>query len=119
MKIYRLGEVDRNEILRRDIVEEKTLDSVRAIIDNVRKNGDSALREYTEKFDGVDISSFRVTEDEMKEALASVDSAFLSVLKKAKERIYDYHRRQKSRRRGTHAPAQDQEDRGKSTALLA
>ena len=95
MKIYRLGEVDRNEILRRDIVEEKTLDSVRAIIDNVRKNGDSALREYTEKFDGVDISSFLVTEDEMKEALASVDSAFLSVLKKAKERIYDYHRRQK------------------------
>ena len=95
MKIYRLGEVDRNEILRRDIVEEKTLDSVRAIIDNVRKNGDSALREYTEKFDGVDISSFRVTEDEMKEALASVDSAFLSVLRKAKERIYDYHRRQK------------------------
>ena len=95
MKIYRLGEVDRNEILRRDIVEEKTLDSVRAIIDNVRKNGDSALREYTEKFDGVDISSFLVTEDEMKEALASVDSAFLSVLRKAKERIYDYHRRQK------------------------
>ena len=95
MKIYRLGEVDRNEILRRDIVEEKTLDSVRAIIDNVRKNGDSALREYTEKFDGVDISSFRVTEDEMKEALDSVDSAFLSVLQKAKERIYDYHRRQK------------------------
>ena len=95
MKIYRLGEVDRNEILRRDIVEEKTLDSVRAIIDNVRKNGDSALREYTEKFDGVDISSFLVTEDEMKEAIASVDSAFLSVLKKAKERIYDYHRRQK------------------------
>ena len=95
MKICRLGEVDRNEILRRDIVEEKTLDSVRSIIDSVRRNGDSALREYTKKFDGVDISSFLVTEDEMKEALASVDSAFLSVLKKAKERIYDYHRRQK------------------------
>ncbi len=95
MKIYRLGEVDRNEILRRDIAEEKTIESVREIIDSVRRNGDRALREYTKKFDGVDISSFRVTEDEMKEALASVDSAFLSVLRKAKDRIFDYHRRQK------------------------
>ena len=95
MKIYRLGEVDRNEILRRDIAEEKTIESVREIIDSVRRNGDRALREYTKKFDDVDISSFRVTEDEMKEALASVDCAFLSVLRKAKDRIFDYHRRQK------------------------
>ncbi len=95
MKICRLDEVDRNEILRRDIVEEKTLDSVRKIIDDVRERGDSALREYTKKFDGADISSFLVSEDEIKEALASVDEAFISVLRKAKERILDYHRRQK------------------------
>lgn len=95
MKIYSLCDVEKSGILSRETAEEKTLDSVREIIENVRRNGDSALREYTKKFDGVDVDDFLVGDDEIEEALSSIDEEFLSVLKKAKDRIYDYHRRQK------------------------
>ena len=43
--------------------------SVSAILKDVRENGDAAVRALTEKFDGVTLSDFRVTEEEIEEAL--------------------------------------------------
>ena len=47
---------------------------VNDIIDNVRKNGDKAVFEYTLKFDKSELnaSNIRVTEDEIKEATKSL-----------------------------------------------
>ena len=95
MRIYKLSDVDRKEILRRDNTADRALDTVREIVENVRRNGDAALREYTKKFDGADIENLKVSEEEIEEALSSVDKEFLRVLGKAKSRILDYHRRQK------------------------
>ena len=55
--------------------------SVRLIIENVIKNGDKALQEYTRKFDGVNIDQFLVTEDEIEEAMAQTPEELIEVMK--------------------------------------
>ena len=52
------------------------------IIDDVIKRGDDALFEYCKKFDGADLTSFEVTDDEINEAFSSVDERFIEILKK-------------------------------------
>ena len=54
---------DRDSVGRRDVT-----DTVREILENVRKYGDRAVLEYTKKFDRVDldVSSMRVSGREMK-----------------------------------------------------
>lgn len=82
------------EVFKRTNVLSSVSLSVKEIVENVKKNGDKALREYTEKFDGVRLDDFIVCKDEIDEALKECEEDFLLVLKKAKERIYNYHKRQ-------------------------
>jgi len=69
---------------------------VRAIIDSVIKRGDSALAEFTEKFDRVDLDSMgmKVSAAELEAAYAACDRRSLDALALARERIEAYHRRQ-------------------------
>ncbi|MDR3311260.1 MAG: histidinol dehydrogenase [Oscillospiraceae bacterium] len=69
-------------------------ETVAAILADVRARGDDALREYTERFDGVARGAFEVTADEKKRALASLDPEFLAVLRRAKANIETYHKNQ-------------------------
>ena len=46
---------------------------VTEVIENVRKRGDAALREYSKRFDNADLEAFEVTEAERAEALAELD----------------------------------------------
>ncbi len=64
------------------------------IINNVRKNGDKAVEEYTIKFDGKAPEFFEVPAEEIDKAVASVDPEFLSTLEKAAVNISDFHKRQ-------------------------
>ncbi|MEG0331774.1 MAG: histidinol dehydrogenase [Clostridium sp.] len=73
---------------------EKIDEIVNSIISDVRKNGDKALIEYTEKFDKVKLNSLRVSEEEVNEALNIVGEDFVNILKKAKNNIYSYHEKQ-------------------------
>jgi histidinol dehydrogenase len=70
---------------------------VRDIISKVRRDGDKALREFTLKFDKTNISSFKVSEQEIKNAGKKLDKNFIKALKKARERIERFHRIQKER----------------------
>ena len=67
---------------------------VSGIIENVRTNGDSALKEYRLKFDKTELDSFEVTDEEVAEAFNAVDDKFIDILKEAKENIYEFHKRQ-------------------------
>lgn len=67
---------------------------VKGIIADVRSRGDEALREYTEKFDRVKLSSFSVTEEEIEEAYGKVDEQFISIVREATENIRTYHEKQ-------------------------
>ncbi|MFS0688366.1 histidinol dehydrogenase [Sporosarcina sp. 179-K 8C2 HS] len=70
---------------------------VLSIINDVRMNGDTALQMYTERFDGVKLENFIVTDDEFDEAYTLVSEAFIASLLKAKQRIIDFHTEQKER----------------------
>ena len=67
------------------------------IVDNVKTNGDKALFEYTEKFDGVVINEncIKVTEEEIKEAYAEVSDELLEIIRKALKNIESYHAKQR------------------------
>ena len=65
------------------------------IIYDVRKNGDSALYKYCEKFDGAKLSSLLVSKEEIEEALTLVEPKFLEILKKAEANIRKFHEKQK------------------------
>ena len=59
--------------------------SVNEIINNVRKNRDKAIFDYTKKFDKADIdaSNIRVTKEEIQEAYDKVDEKLLAVIRKS------------------------------------
>ncbi len=63
------------------------------IVDNVKENGDKAIFDYTQRFDGVkvDAQTIRVTEDEIKEAYEKVSDELLQIIRKALKNIEDYH----------------------------
>ncbi|MBO4413353.1 MAG: histidinol dehydrogenase, partial [Clostridia bacterium] len=69
-------------------------DTVREIITDVARRGDDALRDYTEKFDGVRLSDIEVSREEMSEALGKVDSGLLGVFHRAAENITRFHSEQ-------------------------
>lgn len=71
--------------------------TVSEIIENVRNNGDKAVFEYTEKFDGYkyNSSTIRVSEEEIENAYASYDKELIRIMEDAKENIRIYHEKQK------------------------
>lgn len=70
------------------------LDVVKKVIAEIRTRGDAALREFTEKFDRVNLSSFSVTEQEIEAAYQQVDERFISIVREAAENIRTFHEKQ-------------------------
>ncbi len=64
------------------------------IINNVRKNGDKAVEEYTIKFDGKAPEFFEVPKEEIERSLSACDPDFIQTLEKAAANISDFHKRQ-------------------------
>ncbi len=71
-------------------------ETVREIIESVRQKGDSALRHYTEKFDGAQVTDFRVSQANMQQALEQLDSQLKQILLQAAANIRTFHQRQKT-----------------------
>lgn len=71
-------------------------DIVQTILDDIRENGYEAVRQYTEKFDGIslDESSFRVSEKEIQEAMDFVDEDFIEAIKLAIKNVEVFHEKQ-------------------------
>lgn len=67
------------------------IEKVRPIIEKVKKEGDRALIELTEKFDGVRIESIRVEEEEFDDAYGEVDEELIDALETARENIERFH----------------------------
>ena len=95
IKIYEYGTVSDKEVFARTSSSQDVSGIVSPIIEDVRARGDQALRDYTRKFDGVEITGIEVPQSEIDAAYGSMDEAFINVLKKAAENIRSYHLRQK------------------------
>lgn len=85
MKIYERNGVPEEIMLRAradvDAVKEKVADIIRGM----KQRGDDALREYTERFDGVRIEDFEVGRDEIEAAYEKVAPEVLDAMKKQVE----------------------------------
>ena len=94
IRIMKYGEVPNSEIFARTepFVDVEAI--VTDVISNVRARGDAALREYTQKFDGVTLDSLQVTQAEIDEALTSVSPEFLAIMERAAANIRKFHQRQ-------------------------
>ena len=64
------------------------------IIENVRANGDAALREYSEKFDGVKLDDFKVDQSIIDAAWDNLPEDLKHALLVAKKNITDFHSRE-------------------------
>lgn len=73
---------------------ESTEQTVRAILDGVRLNGDEALFAYSKRFDRAELTSLLVTKEEIDAAVAAADPAFLRTLEQAAENIRAFHQKQ-------------------------
>ncbi|MBR0374548.1 MAG: histidinol dehydrogenase [Mogibacterium sp.] len=95
IKIYNFGEVDNAELFARTEMPVDVEDAVSAIIDNVRQNGDAALRDYGVRFDRMPADlPLEVTREEIEAAYQSIDPELIAVMEEAAENIREYHRRQ-------------------------
>ena len=73
----------------------QALAAATAIVEAVRERGDAALREYTERFDGVAVDDFRVPPSRMAEAASLVSDDLSAALRQAAVQIRDFHERQR------------------------
>ncbi|AYA77890.1 histidinol dehydrogenase [Bacillus sp. Y1] len=77
-----------------DAGTEEQRQTVKAIIEDVRKNGDTALFAYTEKFDLATLTSMQVSEEEIREAYEETGAEYVAIIKEAAENIRSFHEKQ-------------------------
>lgn len=95
IRTYEYGTVSDKDIFARTSSSQDVSGIVAPIIADVRARGDQAIRDYTRKFDGVEITGVEVPRTEIDAAHAAMDKAFIAVLEKAADNIRSYHSRQK------------------------
>jgi len=86
---------DIRRITKRDQAESEDIrKAVEAILADIEQRGDAAVREYTKRFDGVDLDSFLVSPEEIDTAVDIVGPDFMAILEEAAANIRAYHERQ-------------------------
>ena len=83
---------DWNEIIKRPHLDVTTLNAtVSDILNHVKNNGDLAVLQYEEQFDHVSLTSLSVSEEEISEALSTVDRELMESLEIAHHNIAAFH----------------------------
>lgn len=72
-------------------------EAVDNILEDVKKNKDTALKKYTMEFDKVKLDNLEVTKEEIEEAFNAIDADIFETIKKAKQNIETFHLKQKRR----------------------
>lgn len=88
-----LGPAERDAALARprQVRDPQQLERVRAILAEVRRHGDAALRTLTRQLDGCDLADFAVDEAEFAAAEAAVDAALRAAIERAIGRVRTFH----------------------------
>jgi len=85
------------EILKRPLFDVSELyGKVQSILNDIKTNGDGALRKYTFQFDGINLNSILVSEQEINEAVTQVDTELKEAISLAARNIETFHLSQKS-----------------------
>jgi len=102
VKIKDIGEKEYENLIKRSFLQfEKVLPRVISIVNEVKDRGDEAFLEFTEKFDGVRLSSdsLILTDDEVKKAYRNLPSSLVSSLKRMCQQVRFFHQNQLERRK--------------------
>ncbi|MEI0605245.1 histidinol dehydrogenase [Brachyspira alvinipulli] len=81
-------------LLRSQFSHDDVNEKVKAILEDVKQNGDNALKKYSKMFDNAEIETLEVTEKEIEEAYNRVDDKFKETLKLAYNNIEKFHKKQ-------------------------
>lgn len=85
-----------NEIIERPKIDNAELKAIVSdILADVKQNGDAGIKKYSSQFDKVLLNDFRVSEDEISEAILSFDSELKNAIQIAKSNIEKFHLSQK------------------------
>ncbi len=85
-----------NELAKRKTVATADLnETVKAVFNDIQKNGSKAVKKYTSYFDGVSIENFTVTSSEIENAVAQIPSELKNAIQVAADNISKFHSSQK------------------------
>lgn len=94
IRILKEAETARADIFAREDPVGSVEEPVRAILADVKENGDAALKKYTKEFDGADISVVEVSPYAVDEGFRNADPLLVEILYRAVDRIAAFHQRQ-------------------------
>jgi histidinol dehydrogenase len=84
------------QLLQRPVFDTSSLnEKVAAILNDVKANGDAAIKKYAAQFDGVQLSNLKVSEEEIAAAITMVDDNLKAAIAIAKNNITQFHQAQK------------------------
>lgn len=87
---------DWSSLVKRPALDVTTLfDTVRTVLDEVRQEGDAAVKRYEEKFDKVTLANLQVSEAEIEEACELVSEELKQAIRTAKDNIEKFHASQR------------------------
>ena len=81
-------------LLRSQFSHDDINEKVKAILEDVKQNGDNALKKYAKMFDNAEIENLEVTQEEIDEAYKNIDERFKETLKLAYNNIEKFHKKQ-------------------------
>ncbi|MDB9299395.1 histidinol dehydrogenase [Halorubrum ezzemoulense] len=92
-----LSPAERRAFFERDAGVEGVREDVREIVERVREEGDVAVREFAEEFDGVAVGNIDVTDDAARahDELADADDPVLDAVREAAANVREFHERQR------------------------
>ena len=83
-----------NILLRSQFSYDDINEKVKNILEDVKKNGDNALKKYAKMFDNAEIENLEVSKEEIEEAYKNTDEKFKETLKLAYSNIEKFHKKQ-------------------------
>jgi histidinol dehydrogenase len=84
------------EILQRPLLDVSGLyETVQSVLSEIKQSGDQALQKFTQKFDGVNLENFRVSETKLAEAENHISPGLKKAIELASANIEKFHTAQK------------------------
>ncbi|MDB9233876.1 histidinol dehydrogenase [Halorubrum ezzemoulense] len=92
-----LSPAERRAFFERDAGVEGVREDVREIVERVHEEGDVAVREFAEEFDGIAVGNIDVTDDAARahDELADADDPVLDAVREAAANVREFHERQR------------------------
>ncbi|MBL7890478.1 MAG: histidinol dehydrogenase [Bacteroidia bacterium] len=85
-------------ITQRPVIDSTSLeDTVNNVLNDIRNNGDAAVRKYTKQFDKIELETFLVSQDEITQAQKNITEELKSAIQLAKANIEKFHESQREK----------------------